>query len=91
MDNLGEAIGGLSAGGILLLLVIREFLNHMSKKQEATAKPDDCADGMDMLVEKVDSSGLPLVYRDQKLPDAVDGLGKSIERLGNRVEKLGDR
>ena len=41
-----------------------------------------------MLVEKVDGSGLPLIYRDQRLPDVVDGLGKSIEKLGDKVEKL---
>lgn len=112
VDNLGEAIGGLSAGGILLLLVIREFLNHMQKSKEAKGgSTDDCSDGMEklqsiddqmkqiatstgaicMLVEKVDSSGLPLIYRDQRLPDSVDGLNKSIEKLGDRVEKLGDR
>jgi len=114
MEDLGNAIGGLSAGGILLLLVIREFLSHMAKSKAEEKKPaggDDCAEGMDklqsideqmrqiasstgaicMLVEKVDHAGLPLIYRDQKLPDAVDGLNKSIERLGDRVEKLGDR
>ena len=109
MEDLGNAIGGLSAGGILLLLVIREFLSHMSKSKEAEKQASSSSGDDDsklqsiddqmkqiatstgaicMLVEKVDSSGLPLIYRDQRLPDAVDGLNKSIEKLGDRVEKL---
>jgi|TARA_A100001518_G_C1223626_1_gene69608 hypothetical protein len=108
MEDLGNAIGGLSAGGILLLLVIREFLSHMSKSKEAEKQASSSGDddsklqsiddqmkqiatstgAICMLVEKVDSSGLPLIYRDQRLPDAVDGLNKSIEKLGDRVEKL---
>lgn len=108
MEDLGNAIGGLSAGGILLLLVIREFLSHMSKakaeeQQKASGGDDDSklqsiddqmkqiatsTGAICMLVEKVDGSGLPLIYRDQRLPDVVDGLGKSIEKLGDKVEKL---
>ena len=105
MEDLGNAIGGLSAGGILLLLVIREFLSHMGKakaeeKQKSSGGDDDpklqsideqmkqiasSTSAICMLVEKVDHQGLPLIYRDQRLPDAVDNLNKSIEKLGDRL------
>lgn len=40
------------------------------------------------VMEKCDAAGLPLVYRDGSLTQAIQTLGTSIERLSSKVERL---
>lgn len=65
-----------------------EALNRLTKMDERMASLASSTKRMCTVLEKSDSSGLPLIYRDGSLTQAVAALGVSIEKLTDKVDRL---
>tara|TARA_R110000824_G_scaffold102100_1_gene242262 strand:+ start:8515 stop:8853 length:339 start_codon:yes stop_codon:yes gene_type:complete len=106
MEDLGAGIGGVSAAGILLVLVVREFLQYIAKR-DAAASPDDDAEcdaamtKLDQVGEKVDdlqtSTQAMAAILSRTDPDGLPlcytprSLTTSLDSLAKSVERLGDK
>jgi len=73
MEDLGAGIGGVSAAGILLVLIVREFLQYIAKRDTAASSDDmDCDEAIGKL---------------NKIDDKVDDLQSGVADLrGSTVQ-----